>query len=227
MRQTRTNPPQALSGPRRMPIPARARRLLLEALDRAREEECDPWQFAVAIQPLRSAGLTDTQLRWLLRQGQVAQRLERTRPQDPRRRFQRLANLSLPEGACFLLTEAGAAWARNGRGSRGNRSGDTGPRTKPVWDRAEGELRVGRVVVKRVPPRAGTQILLLDSLQEQGWARRIDDPLPPRPGQNPKKRLHSAISNLNRNQLTKRIQFSGGGDGQTICWRLLSPTGES
>jgi hypothetical protein len=94
-----------------------------------------------------------------------------------------------------------------------------------VWSQLP-DASVRRVVVKWVPPRAATQILLLDSLQEQNWARRIDDPLPPRPGQNPKKRLHRAISNLNRNQLTKLIQFSGGGDGRSICWRLLTPNGE-
>jgi hypothetical protein len=222
MRQTRTNPPQPRSGPHRIHIPALARRLLLEALDTAREEECDPWQFAVAIQSLRSAGLTDTQLRWLLRQGHIAQRLERSRPGDRRRRFQRVANLSLPERACFVLTDAGSAWARNGR-NKGKEPGDTGRGIKPVWDRARRELRLGGVVVKRFRQPSPSQELILDAFEELGWPPRIDDPLPPCPGQDQKKRLHSTINNLNRGQRGRRIRFYGGGDGQSICWEVLGP----
>jgi len=51
----------------------------------------------------------------------------------------------------------------------------------------------------------------------------VDDPLPPRPNQDPKKRLHSTISNLNRNQENRLLHFEGGGNGESICWRVLAP----
>jgi hypothetical protein len=63
---------------------------------------------------------------------------------------------------------------------------------------------------------------VLRVLQEEGWPPRIDDPLPPEADQDPKRRLHSTISNLNRGQGHGiKVYFAGGGDGESVCWRLL------
>jgi hypothetical protein len=227
MRPTRTDPPQkAPAGPHRLRLPAAGLRLLRDAHAGAGAAAADPWQFAVPIESLREAGLTDAQLRWLLQKGYAAQGVERTSLRSPGRRFQPVQNLSLRPGACFVLTEAGADWSRQVCRRRGKDGGEPGNGRTPHWDGARRELRVGRVVVKRFRQSAPSQTLLLDALQELGWPPRTDDPLPPRAGVGAKTRLHSALSNLNRHQETKLIQFGGGGDGRSIRWRLLELDGK-
>src|SRR5262245_51252928 len=86
--------------------------LLLGAAESAQELQRDVWDFAVAIHNLRSAGLTHTDLRWLLCNGYTEQAIETTRPQAARRTFRPARNLKLCERSCFVLTPAGAALAR-------------------------------------------------------------------------------------------------------------------
>ena len=50
---------------------------------------------------------------------------------------------------------------------------------------------------------------------------RIDDPLPPVPEQDPKRRLHDTIKCLNRNHRRKAIRFHGDGTGEGVCWEFL------
>jgi len=97
-------------------------------------------------------------------------------------------------------------------------------RGRPVW----GKLRVGQAVVKRYRQPAENQELVLQAFQEEDWPPRIDDPLPPAAEQDPKRRLHTTISNSNCGQRGIRVHFAGGGDGQSVCWRLLGAevTGE-
>jgi hypothetical protein len=95
-----------------------------------------------------------------------------------------------------------------------------------VWDRRRRELRLGRAVVKRFRQPAPSQEKILDAFEEEGWPPRIDDPLPPLPGQEAKKRLQTTINNLNRGQGAARICFGGGGDGQSVCWGLVAANGE-
>jgi hypothetical protein len=75
------------------------------------------------------------------------------------------------------------------------------------------------VVVKRFKQPAGNQELVLEAFEEEGWPPRIDDPLPPAPNQDGKRRLQSTIWNLNRGREARLIRFAGGGDGQSVCWR--------
>jgi hypothetical protein len=77
------------------------------------------------------------------------------------------------------------------------------------------------VLVKRFKQPAANQELILEAFQEEAWPSRIDDPLHPAFDQNSKQRLHSTISNLNRCQENRLIHFEGGGDGKSVCWRLL------
>ena len=55
--------------------------------------------------------------------------------------------------------------------------------------------------------------LILAAFQEEGWPAFIDDPLPPKPGSNPKVRLHSAIASMNQSCSDTPIRFIGNGDG--------------
>jgi hypothetical protein len=192
--------------------------LLLEAYDCAQELECDPWQFAVELDVLRSAGLTNSQLRWLLQSGYVNHAQEQNDFCHRTRRFRRIPNLSLPAKTCVVLTPEGVGFvgAAHGGGEAARGGGVPG---RPVWDHARRELRVGQVVVKRFKQPAGNQELVLEAFEEEGWPPRIDDPLPPVTNQDGKRRLQSTIWNLNRSREARLIRFEGGGNGQSICWR--------
>jgi hypothetical protein len=56
-------------------------------------------------------------------------------------------------------------------------------------------------VVKEYRQPAGNQEVILAALEEKGWPARIDDPLPPARGQDPKVRLRATVKALNGNQL--------------------------
>jgi hypothetical protein len=76
----------------------------------------------------------------------------------------------------------------------------------------------GRVVKEfRQPSRA--QELLLITFQEQSWEPRIDDPLPPAPGVDAKKRLSATVYRLNRHQKNRLITFGCDGTGTGVTWR--------
>src|SRR6202158_5932822 len=59
-------------------------------------------------------------------------------------------------------------------------------------------LWLGGFAVKRFGRLAQDVELILISFQEQGWIKWIDDPLPPKRGRDPKRRLQDAIRNFNR-----------------------------
>ena len=88
----------------------------------------------------------------------------------------------------------------------------------PHWDRDRQELRVGNVVVKQFKVPAPNQEMIIAAFEEEGWPPRIDDPLPPHPQQDSKRRLHDTINSLNRNQREELIRFLGDGSGQGIRW---------
>ncbi len=94
----------------------------------------------------------------------------------------------------------------------------TRPKT-PRWDQELHELWWGNVLVKRFREPANEQEIILASFEESGWPARIDDPLPPRTGIDPKARLHDTIKRLNRAQTRRLIQFSGDGTGKGVRWQ--------
>jgi hypothetical protein len=89
---------------------------------------------------------------------------------------------------------------------------------KPCWDSDRQELRVGVEVVKRFKVPAPNQETVLAAFEEEGWPHRIDDPIPPHPDQDPKRRLHDTINSLNRNQRALLIHFLGDGRGLGVRW---------
>jgi hypothetical protein len=80
---------------------------------------------------------------------------------------------------------------------------------------------VGKELVKwfRVP--AGNQETILAAFHEQRWSAHIDDPLPQRPGIDPKERLRAAIRRLNGRQLRRLLRFRGDGTGMGVRWELV------
>lgn len=98
---------------------------------------------------------------------------------------------------------------------------------RPSWSSERRELRFGPVLIKRFTQPADAQEIVLAAFEEEGWPHRIDDPLPQSQGIDPKQRLHKVIGNLNRAHRVPILRFGGGGDGESVCWRLLLPEEES
>lgn len=93
-------------------------------------------------------------------------------------------------------------------------------RETPTWDKDRHELRVSGKLVKHFRWPAANQETILAAFDEEGWPARIDDPLPPLPEQDSKRRLHDAIKCLNKNQQHQLIHFHGDGTGEGITWKL-------
>ena len=59
------------------------------------------------------------------------------------------------------------------------------------------------------------------AFEEESWPPRIDDPLPPSPNIDSKKRLHDTIKSLNRHQKQRCIRFMGDGRGTGVRWEPI------
>jgi len=229
--------------------------LLHQAQSYADELDRRPWDFAVEIAALREAGLTSSDLRWLICCDYVEHRREITQMESREREFADSGPLVLDDKTCFVLSPAGTALARDlppeavqPTFAQGNcsfspppSSGETifeeGPRVnsgrttdssngpgngeKPQWDGQRHEFRFGpeRIKVFKLP--SPNQEAILTAFEEESWPPRIDDPLPPRSGVNPKRRLRETIKSLNRNQKAQLVRFLGDGTGEGVRWELL------
>jgi hypothetical protein len=197
-----------------------ALRLLREAYLCACDLGCDVWEFAVELDRLHAVGVSNSQLRWLIRRGFIAKGVEKTDGDGGPRTFQTIANLSLRPGTCFVLTEAGLSLTADAGPGRQDRAAAHRAAALPSWHGDLRELRFGDVVVKRFRQPAPSQELILRAFEEEGWPPCMDDPLPPALEQDSKRRLRVTISNLNRSQRRQLIHFHGRGDGKTVCWRV-------
>jgi hypothetical protein len=198
----------------------------------ARSTECSPWDFAVEIATLITEGLTTSDLRWLVRKGYLEHAYEVTRPQDAARRFRPCRNLAFAERTCFVLTEAGARLVAaqdppppDDPRPAGRREGLEGRPTRaahvPSWDRDTRVLRMDGCIVKQFRAPSPSQEAILVAFEEEGWPAAIDDPLPPHPAQDAKRRLRNTIQSLNANQKNPLLHFRGDGTGRRIVWELL------
>jgi hypothetical protein len=208
-----------------------ALKVLLEAYSRAEELQCSPWEEAVKMRALRAAGIGNRVLRDLMEEGVIeagAQTAQKTKaPQTSRSS----GDAPFSERTCFVLTKTGLAVARlenmrwQGTHQGGKETGGEGTtvwsREVPKWDGELRELRLGEWVVKRFNQPAPDQEAIFASFEEEGWPRHMDDPLPPREGQDAKERLHGAIKRLNRGQKPRLIRFMGDGQGTGIRWEVV------
>ena len=142
----------------------KASALLLEAYQYAQQLKRDVWDFAVEIQSLREAGLTNNDFRWLAYKGFVENAREITMPGGDERTFGPTGKPMFSKKSCFVLTERGASFAGQVCDNLGNlmETGENGaPQSDPAepgiprWYRDRQELRWGTVIVKqfKVPPR--------------------------------------------------------------------------
>lgn len=203
----------------------------------------DSWEFAVEIDELRRARISNSDLRWLLSQDHVAHAVETT-ASGSKRKFRRIASNAISERSCFVIAESGVALlasihaARASSGSHAivsptftkvlhcpdeeKNNVDFAIGVKPFWDSARRQLSMDGKIVKCFRSPAPNQQLILDAFQANEWARLIHDPLPNRPAHCPKRRLHDAIKFLNRHHLCRSIRFGGDGSGRGVLWECVS-----
>ena len=195
----------------------------------------DIWDFAVEIAHLRSLGLTDSDLRWLARKGYVEHAREVTVQGHDGREFQSTGDLTFRKRTCFVLTADGVSKAgyvaedkatlTDDVNGPGEENGQTVQSPTPHWDAETRELRMNGQVVKRFKWHALNQEAVLAVFEEEGWPVRIDDPIPPQPEQDPKRRLSDTIKCLNRKQTNELIRFHGDGTGEGVTWELVGQDG--
>jgi hypothetical protein len=201
--------------------------ILLEAYDYARQLQRPAWDFAVEIHCLRETGLSNSDLRLLACQQLVEHAAEMNRAGQEGRVFQTTGPLTFTNRTCFVLTETGAALARQARVSATSSPqvhdppiATAGLPPVPKWDKQRQELRLGKLVVKQFKVPAPNQETILAAFEEEHWPPRIEDPLPPQPDQDAKRRLHDTINTLNRHQRHQLIHFLGDGTGEGVRWQL-------
>jgi hypothetical protein len=197
-----------------------ALRAMLRAWHFAHDLGESPWEFAVEIRALRDFGMTDSDLRWLVAKGLAEFAEDSRKPGRGPRRFRRRNRLPFNDRSCFVLTENGSALIleRFMTKSAGPQPTVERSEQKPIWNSEVRELRFENAVVKRYRVPAPMQELILKVFQEEGWPRRIDDPLPPSTEVSAKDRLQDAIKSLNRNQRPFRIRFGGNGEANGVIW---------
>ncbi len=209
--------------------------LLSEANSYAQRTGSDPWDFAVEIQPLRAMGLSDNDLRFLVRLKYVDHgREKKSSTYRDGRQFQATGSLNFADRTCFVLTVNGmdAASVDVGTPSNGVSPGSPiirissaitrlGTATSPVWDAQRRMLVFAGNVVKQFRRRAVNQELVLAAFEEECWPLRIDDPLTPQPCQDMKRRLNDTIKCLNRGQESPLLHFRGDGTGEGVLWEVV------
>lgn len=212
-------------------------RHLLQSQLYAEDVGADCWEFALDLAELKAVGLTSSDLRWLVLKGYAQHARELTLPGDAQRSFRPSKSLTLSKRTCFVITEAGIEaarqWIAAGESIRRQAVPAASkvpvvahvpetPRSRmaPHWDSDLQELRVNGLIVKRFKVPAPNQEMILAAFEEEHWPARIDDPLPPHPDQDPKRRLHDTIVSLNRNHKSRMIRFMGDGSGQGVRWSV-------
>jgi hypothetical protein len=209
--------------------------VLLKAYDWPRASGFDPRQFAVKIGHLRDAGFSETQLSWLICGGFLDHLHEFTQPGDKDRTFRDLGRWNFRKRSCFVLSPAGADFARRicqqadsaavplgGKAPGVPRASSVRQTDQPRWDRECRHLSLGDESLMQLSSRAKNLICILDTFQEDGWSPQIDDPLSSIERGRSKIRLRGAIEKLNRSLFLPRIHFSGDGSGESICWNLVN-----
>jgi hypothetical protein len=205
---------------------------LREAFDTALHLQRDVWDFAVEIRELRDAGLSDTDLRWLICSGYVEHGIETVKPKGKGRSFRCLTNPALTPETCFVLTARGLQLSEGDCGKNGASNGSTArgyatrgrkeaPVPQPRWDNRLRRLLYDGHLVKHFREPAQNQETVLAAFEEEGWPPRIDDPLPQSAGIDPKRRLKDTIKRLNRNQIRALLRFRSDGRGTGISWEQL------
>jgi hypothetical protein len=191
--------------------------LLRQAQQAALELHHDPWEFALGLPELLAAGLTGTEIRWLLASGLAEHALERVRPSQDHRSYRRMANLALTPRSCFVVTAAGLRLLERYDARHGAATAEP-VIVVPHWDAGRRQLWYRDQLVKWYRAPAASQETILATFEEDGWPPRIDDPLSRVDGHDPHERLHEAVKGLNRGQVVRLLVFRRDGASQGVMW---------
>lgn len=226
---------------------AKALSTLLHAVDFAQFSDRPLWDFAVDLSELHRLGLDTAAIRWLVLEGLVEMAIEEpvdlsdsgvVQTLSKSRAFRLTQTMIETDGLCFVLTDIGIRVARELTSALPEHSGDVVSLgapckksesdfiLKPTWNASIRELRVGQTLLRRFRLKAPAQEVVLAAFEEDGWPQRIDDPLPPQPFLENKRRLRSTIHSLNRYHEQPMIRFRADGSGEGIFWEWhghLSP----
>lgn len=202
----------------------------------AQQLDRDLCGFAVEIRVLEGCGLSPQDCRGLVTKGHIRQAPVEAAASCHGDALDRRDRIALPQRLCFVLTEGGAQGvpALLGRDAaaveRVLPAGSPWPAAPaspcrvqgpvPHWDFRLRELQVAGRLVKRFRVPSPNQETILAAFQEEGWPELIDDPLPPKCGQDSKRRVHDTIKNLNRHQQARLLRFCGDGTGKRIRWNF-------
>src|SRR5205085_5909281 len=172
------------------------------------------WEFAVGIDRLLQKGLSETELRTLVRLGALEHALETTKPSRPSRTFRRVRSLVVGSRSCFVLTEVGAKMlARiHGRGHDLITSAMKNGRAKspsiiPHWDGEERKLFFRGETIRLFPRAAPCQEEILAAFQAGNWQHRVVLSWPDRRTKAAHRRTHDAIKRLNQSVKGKGMRF--------------------
>lgn len=209
------------------------------------------WDFALRTGRLYLAGMTSSDLRWMVAKGFAEHGQETPGYNDTDRSPRRSNGYSFNEHTSLILTPRGAALAEHvfGKTARWpqatlsalaavaaetpalaterhaayetNRPAT--PALNPHWNATRRELFLGGRIVKRFRVPARNQERILSVFEEEGWAEHIHDPLPVTYDIDAPTRLHDAINRLNRCQINPLLRFRGDGRGTGVLWELSQP----
>jgi hypothetical protein len=208
------------------------------------------WDFAMRTGRLYEAGMTSSDLRWMLARGFAQHQQETTGYDEGRRSLRGTNGYSFDEHTCLILTPSGASLAEQvfqekphwpqatlsalAAVAEETSMLTTAPRPvieapkpaaavlKPCWNANRRELSFEGLIVKRFRVPARNQETILSVFEEEGWAEHIHDPLPVTHDIDAPTRLHDAINRLNRCQINPLLRFHGDGKGTGVFWELAS-----
>ncbi len=223
--------------------------LLSKAFACARDAGVDLWDFALEINALYEAGLTISDLRWLVAKKFVEHGQESPVYGSPHRSFRRGEGFFFDQTTCVVLTPSGAAFVNdvlrapvvsprsvppietawiagksslleNGTLARHEHKEPIAFSFKPRWNSTQRELSLDGMVVKRFRVPAQNQEVILGAFEEEGWPEYVNDPLPVHRDIDPRTRLHDVINRLNSRQRNPLLRFHGNGTGTGVFWEF-------
>lgn len=205
----------------------------------AQDARAELWDFALRTAKLYEAGMTSSDLRWMVAKGFAEHGQETSVYGAPHRSFRPGNGYFFDKDTCLILTLSGAALAEHllmetvaspqatlsapARQRAAETSTPAASAAKPRWDLIRRELSLAGVLVKRFRVPARNQETILTVFEEEGWAQHIQDPLPATPEIDAPTRLHDAINRLNRCQINPLLRFHGNGNGTGVSWELSQP----
>jgi hypothetical protein len=224
--------------------------LLWRAYLCAQDTGVNVWEFALRTGRLYDAGMTSSDLRWMVAKGFVEHGEETSGYDEPQRSFRRINGYFFNNHTCLILTPSGAALAEHvfRETARSPQATLAAPvavaetavlanapqaayetntaatfALKPHWDTTRRELSFAGLIVKRFRVPARNQETILSVFEEEEWAEHIHDPLPVTHEIDAPTRLHDAINRLNRCQINPLLRFHGDGKGTGVFWDRSQP----